>query len=183
MKQTNLLQLAEARKGNLTEEMRAVAAREEVSPEAIMRSLAEGMVVIPRNRRSSTRPCGIGKGLRTKVNANIGTSMDVSDLALELSKLDAALGAGADAVMDLSTGGDLTGIRRAIRKACPIPLGTVPIYQAAIDRAKSGGIKAMTADDMFRSIEAHGEDGVDFVTVHCGVTLSSLERLKKEGSV
>lgn len=184
MKKNGLLQLVEARKGNCTEEVKSVAESEGLNPESVMKSLAAGTVVIPRARRSPARPCGVGKGLRTKVNANIGTSVDVARIELEHAKLRAALEAKADTVMDLSTGGDLTATRRAIRKACPIPLGTVPIYQAAVRRAvQGGGIQAMTADDMFNAIQAHGEDGIDFVTVHCGVTLSSLERLRNEGRI
>ncbi len=179
------MRVIEARRGNLTDEVRSVASAEGVSPEIIMKFVAEGTVVIPHNRCHRTaKPCGIGKGLRTKVNANIGTSMDVADEAREMEKLAAALDARADTVMDLSTGGDLTVIRRKLLAACPVPLGTVPIYQAAIQRARAGGgIGSMTADDMFAAIEEHGRDGVDFITVHCGVTLSSLERLKKEGRV
>jgi len=184
MKRTYQSQITEARKGNLTREMKAVAEAEGIAAAVIMESVALGTVVIPRNRLSRARSCGIGKGLRTKVNANIGTSADVADIELELAKLSAALDAGADAVMDLSTGGDLTAIRSAIRKDCGVPLGTVPLYQAAVRRAKSGeGIISMTPDDMFEAVERHGEEGVDFITVHCGVTLASLERLKKEGRV
>lgn len=184
MKKDNILQIIEARRGNLTDEVRRVASIEGVPPETIMRSVADGTVVIPHNRRHPiARLCGIGKGLRTKVNANIGTSMDVADEAREHEKLAAALDALADTLMDLSTGGDLAGMRRKLLAACPVPLGTVPLYQAAIRRAKTGGIGSMTAADMFAAIEEHGRDGVDFITVHCGVTFASLERLKKEGRV
>ena len=185
MKNKKILQVVEARRGNLTEEVRAVAEIEGVPPEALMESVAGGTVVIPHNRRHRiARQCGIGKGLRTKVNANIGTSMDVADEAREREKLDAALDALADTVMDLSTGGDLPGIRRKLLAACTVPLGTVPIYQAAVRRARAGGgIGSMTADEMFAAIEEHGVDGVDFITVHCGVTLSALERLKREGRI
>jgi phosphomethylpyrimidine synthase len=185
MKKDDVLQIIEARRGNLTDEVRGVASAENISPEAIMKSVADGTVVIPHNRRHKiARQCGIGKGLRTKVNANIGTSMDLADEAREQEKLAAALDALADTVMDLSTGGDLPVIRRKLLAACPVPLGTVPIYQAAIQRARAGGgIGSMTADDMFAAIEEHGRDGVDFITVHCGVTLSSLERLRREGRI
>jgi len=181
MNKKTVLQVVEARKGNLTPEMKAVARAEGVSAEAVMESLAAGTVVIPRNRRHRCAvPCGVGKGLRTKVNANIGTSADIADLSGELEKLRMAVEAGADTVMDLSTGGDLADIRKKIMKACAVPLGTVPIYQAAIRRAGTGGgIRSMTPDEMFDAIEEHARDGVDFVTVHCGVTLSALERLRK----
>ncbi len=185
MKSSNSLQIVEARKGNVTEEVKAVARAENLSAERIMKSLSEGTVVIPRNRlRKFAGLCGVGKGLKTKVNANVGTSQDIADPEVEIEKVRAALEAGADTVMDLSTGGDLSDIRRKILATCHVPLGTVPIYQAAISRARSGGgIKAMTADDIFSAIEEHGTDGVDFITVHCGVTLSSLERLRSEGRI
>jgi phosphomethylpyrimidine synthase len=185
MKKSEQLQLVEARKGNLTGVMKVIARAEDVAAEEVMKGVAEGTVVIPLNRRRKIeRPCGIGKGLKTKVNANIGTSQDIADVELELGKVEAALEAGTDTIMDLSTGGDLSDIRKRILAACPVPLGTVPIYQAAIHRARmGGGIRAMTKDDIFGAIEEHGKDGVDFITVHCGVTLSSLERLKKEGRV
>lgn len=180
-----VLQILEARKGRITAEARAVARAEGVAPEAVAEGLAAGTVVIPRNRlHRNAAPCGIGRGLRTKVNANIGTSADCANIRTELRKLDAAVGAGADAVMDLSTGGDLAAIRRRIVASCPVPLGTVPIYQAAVTRARAGGgIASMTEDEIFGAIEAHGRDGVDFVTVHCGVTRAALGRLKAQGRV
>lgn len=185
MKTKIRLQVIEARKGNLTGEVKAVARAEGVAAESLMESVARGETVVPCNRRHEvTRPCGIGRGLKTKVNANIGSSVDMADPELEVEKARAAVEAGADTVMDLSTGGDIPAIRKRVISACPVPLGTVPIYQAAVGRARGeGGIASMTPDDMFGSIEAHGEDGVDYITVHCGVTLSSLERLKAEGRV
>ena len=185
MKKNTILQLGEARKGNLTEEMRAVARAEGVSPEIIVESVAQGTVIIPHNRRHEvTSLCGIGKGLKTKVNANIGSSMDIVDSRLEVEKVEAALDAGADTVMDLSTGGDIADILGKVLAVCTVPLGTVPLYQAAVKRARSGGgIKTMTADEIFGAIEDHGRAGVDFITVHCGVTLSAIERLKREGRV
>ena len=180
-----VLQIIEARKGRITPEMRAVARAERVRPEYVMESVAAGTVVILRNRlHRRAAPCGIGRGLMTKVNANIGTSADCAKPSLEIEKLKAAVDAGADAVMDLSTGGDLAAMRKKIIAACPVPLGTVPIYQAAVARARAGGgIASMTEDEIFEAIEEHGRDGVDFVTVHCGATLAALERLKKQGRV
>ncbi|RLA84717.1 MAG: phosphomethylpyrimidine synthase, partial [Deltaproteobacteria bacterium] len=119
-----------------------------------------------------------------KVNANLGTSPDHADLQEELLKLRLALEAGADAVMDLSTGGNLDEIRRTILRHCPVPLGTVPIYQAAVETAqRKGAIVHMTLDDIFEVIERQARDGVDFMTVHCGLTFRALERLKKQGRV
>jgi phosphomethylpyrimidine synthase len=172
-----------ARKGRITPEMKSVAEYEGVSPELIRQGIAAGNTVIPANRRHKlNRYCGIGKGLKVKVNANIGTSSDHSDVDIELEKLRACIECEADTVMDLSTGGDLKAIRRAIIKECTIPIGTVPIYQAGIDAIKTrGAMVNMTADDIFEAIEDHARDGVDFVTVHCGVTRASIERLKRQG--
>lgn len=180
-----MTQLLAARAGEITPAMRRVAEKEKVAVEEVLRKVAEGRVVIPANKNhANLDPCGIGEGLRTKVNANLGTSPAASSLELELAKLKVALEAGADAVMDLSTGGDLDGIRRAVLAASPVPVGTVPVYQAAVEaREKRGSIVAMTPDDLFGVIEKHAADGVDFITVHCGVTLEVVGRLQKEGRV
>jgi phosphomethylpyrimidine synthase len=178
-------QLAKARKGESTAEIEAIARAEEVDAQTLMERVAHGKVVIPANKKHrGLRPIGVGEGLTVKVNANIGTSSDHADPAEELHKLEAALEAGADTVMDLSTGGDIDAIRRLILDRSPLPVGTVPIYQAAIEVAqRKGGIVMMTADDIFEVIERQAADGVDFITVHCGVTLSSLERLKVQGRI
>jgi phosphomethylpyrimidine synthase len=178
-------QLAKARKGEVTLEMEAVAQTERIDPQRLMEQVAKGKVVIPANKRHrGLRPIGIGEGLTVKVNANIGTSSDHCDPNEELAKLEAAIEAGADTVMDLSTGGDIDAIRKLILERSPLPVGTVPIYQAAIEVAeRKGGIVLMTPDDIFEVIERHAKDGVDFVTVHCGVTQSTLERLKAQGRI
>jgi phosphomethylpyrimidine synthase len=178
-------QLAKARRGEITPEMVQIARAEGVDRQTLMEGVARGRVVIPANRRHrGLRPTGIGEGLTVKVNANIGTSSDRADPGEELQKLEAAMEAGADTVMDLSTGGDIDAIRRIILERSPLPVGTVPIYQAAIEVAqRKGGIVQMTPDDIFDVIEHHAKDGVDFITVHCGVTLSSLERLKAQGRI
>ena len=178
-------QLAKARRGEVTREMEAVGRAEGVPLQTLVQQIAAGRVVIPANRgHGGMRPIGIGEGLRIKVNANIGTSSDHAEPAEELQKLEAASEAGADTIMDLSTGGDIDAIRRLILERSPLPIGTVPIYQAAIEVAeRKGGIVRMTPDDIFEVIERHAEDGVDFVTVHCGVTLSTLERLKAQGRI
>ncbi len=172
-----------ARRGIITEAMRRVAAKERVVPDMIMTSVADGTVVIPANvNHRHLDPVGIGKGLTIKVNANLGTSRDHADVQEELSKLLAAKDAGVDAVMDLSTGGDISAIRRAILGASAMPLGTVPIYQAAVETAKNlGGIVQLTTDSLFNAVEIQAKDGVDFMTVHCGVTLEAIERLKIQG--
>ena len=178
-------QLTKARRNEITPEMETVARAECVGIEELVHRVAGGRVVIPANKKHrGLQPKGIGEGLTVKVNANIGTSSDHADPAEELQKLEVAVEAGADTVMDLSTGGDINAIRKMIVDRCPLPVGTVPIYQAAIEVAQhKGGIVFMTPDDIFRVIERHAEDGVDFVTVHCGVTLSTLERLRAQGRI
>jgi phosphomethylpyrimidine synthase len=127
---------------------------------------------------------GVGESLRVKVNANIGTSEDLHDETRELRKLEAALKAGADAVMDLSTGGDLRSIRRKIIKESTVPVGSVPVYEAIVEAArKRGGGELMEPEEMLDAIRLHGEDGISFVTVHCGVTLSVLEHLVRQPRV
>ncbi|HUJ17522.1 MAG TPA: phosphomethylpyrimidine synthase ThiC [Nitrospirota bacterium] len=180
-----MTQILEARKGNITPEMEAVARAEGVGIDHIIDGVARGTIVITRNKtHASISPLGIGKGLRTKINANIGTSKDRMSIEGELEKLKVAVVAGADAVMDLSTGGPIVGIRREILKHSTVSIGTVPIYQAAVETVEQGKpIVQMDPDLLFRVIEQQAEEGVDFVTVHCGVTTSSLERLKKQGRI
>ncbi len=180
-----MTQIGEARKGNITSEMREVARQEGTSTEEIQRGLVEGTIVIPKNiHRQGVNLCGVGKGLRTKVNANIGTSQDYPDLEEELKKAKVAEKCGADTLMDLSTGGDIRKIRGAILKSTKLPVGTVPIYQTAIETAqREGSILKMKIDDIFSTIEEHAEDGVDFITIHSGVTQESLNRLKREGRI
>jgi phosphomethylpyrimidine synthase len=162
-----------------------VAEGEGLAAEVLQERVAGGTVVIPCNpNHEGLRPCGIGQGLRTKVNANLGTSTDYPHPDPELEKLQVALEAGADTVMDLSTGGDIDAVRRAILSRCPVPVGTVPIYQAAIEAIEErGAIVDMEPESLFAIIERQAQDGVDFMTVHCGVTRASLERLKRQGRV
>jgi len=160
--------------------MQAVADKEGIDSELIRAGVGDGSIVIPANiNHKGLEPCGIGKGLRTKVNANIGTSSDYGDIDTELEKLRAADSARTDTVMDLSTGGDISAVRRAIIAASSIPLGTVPLYQAGIEAIeKRGSIVAMEVDDLFSAIQDQAEDGVDFMTVHCGITQKAVTRLK-----
>lgn len=178
-------QLIAAREGKITKVMERVARDEGIDKEELRRLVAEGKAtILANNRHKNFTPKGVGKGLSVKVNANIGTSPERVNIDEELEKLAVARDAGADAVMDLSTGGNLDEIRKIVIDAAQIPVGTVPIYQAAVETAKKkGAITRMEADDIFEVIEKHGADGVDFVTVHCGVTKSTLERLKKQGRV
>ncbi|KYH40151.1 MAG: Phosphomethylpyrimidine synthase [Candidatus Bathyarchaeota archaeon B26-2] len=175
------LQMRAAKSGQITREMSVIAEDEGVSAEAIRRRVAEGRIVITRNvRRSRVHPIGIGEGLRTKVNANVGTSPDFCNPELEVEKARVAVKYGADTVMDLSTAGNLDEIRKAIIKAVNVPVGTVPIYQAAIEAIeKRGAIVDMTEDDIFNMIERHARGGVDFMTVHCGVTMRTIKRIAK----
>ena len=165
--------------------LKKVAAAEGIAVETLAELVARGLVVVPFNpNHSPARPAGIGKGLRTKVNVNIGTSRDFPRLADELRKVKISLEYGADTLMDLSTGGDLRKIRKAILARTPIPLGTVPIYQAAvkaIDRRAT--IVDMTEEDLFEAIESQAREGVDFMTVHCGLTMKAIDRLKQQGRV
>ncbi|TDA66955.1 MAG: phosphomethylpyrimidine synthase ThiC [Clostridia bacterium] len=178
-----MTQLLRARQGEITAEILTVAGQEGIAPEELGQLVARGLVVIPANiRHSNLSPRGIGARLRTKVNANIGTSADYPDIAKELDKLRAALAAGADAVMDLSTGGDLEAVRQRVMAACAVPVGTVPVYQAMVQaQEERGSMVEMTADDLFAVIRRQVEDGVDFITVHCGVTLEAVGRLQKQG--
>ncbi|MCX6573312.1 MAG: phosphomethylpyrimidine synthase ThiC [Candidatus Aminicenantes bacterium] len=180
-----MTQAEKARKGLLSPVLKAVAKAEGIAPDKLAPLVADGFVVIPFNpRHAPARPAGIGRGLRTKVNVNLGTSRDFPQLANELRKVKISLDYGADALMDLSTGGDLKKIRRTILARTPIPVGTVPIYQAAvqaIDRRDS--IVGMTEDDLFEAVESQAREGVDFMTVHSGLTLKAIDRLKSQGRV
>jgi phosphomethylpyrimidine synthase len=178
-----MTQLEKARKGILSEEMKICAEREGVTPEFIRKGIIDGVIVVIRNRNHhSIMPIAIGKGLRTKVNANIGTSRDHADLSLELEKVRISVAAGADTLMDLSTGGDIRAIRKAIIRESSFAVGTVPIYQAVVrmfDEKKA--VSEMSAEDLFEVIEENGEDGVDFITVHCGVTRGSVRAIEEQG--
>jgi len=180
-----MTQLEKARRGIISDEMKICAVEEGVEAEFIRQGMVDGNIVICRNVNHTTiKPLAIGAGLRTKVNANIGTSKDNNDMAVELEKLKIAAAAGADAVMDLSTGGDLAKIRKAVMEEATVAIGTVPIYQAAVKiLADKKAIADMTSDDMFAVIEENGRDGVDFITVHCGVNRRSVAALEAQGRV
>lgn len=174
-----MTQLEAARKGILTPEMEIVAKDEQIDPALLMSRIAAGQIVIPKNKnRSFPKVMGIGKGLRTKINANIGTSGDCPSFEAEMRKLDVAVRAGADSVMDLSTGGDLLGIRQMMLDNCPVMLGAVPIYAvAATLAAEDKPTHMMTADMLMDSIELQCKMGVDYITVHCGITRESVARM------
>jgi phosphomethylpyrimidine synthase len=180
-----MTQIEEARKGNITQAAKAVAEEEHVSPEFLQGLVAEGKVVIPVNpNHSPIHAIGIGQGLRTKVNVNLGTSSDFPEMEDELRKVEVALKYETDTLMDLSTGGDIRKIRQTILDKARIPLGTVPVYEAAIRAIdERGSIVEMREDDLFDVIEGQAKEGVDFMTVHAGLTSNGIERLKNQGRV
>ncbi len=172
--------LEETKEGLVPAEVIIAANNEVVEPDDLRELVAQGRVVILRNRNRPSKidPVAIGEGLRTKVNANIGTSADVADIKRELAKLRAAVEAKTDTVMDLSTGGDLRATRIEIIAESPVPVGTVPIYEAVVRRRQDNKpVVDMHPDELFEVIEQHGEQGVDFITVHCGVTRKVVEDL------
>ncbi len=171
-----------ARKGLVTDEVREAAGKEDISPERLAADIAEGLSVITRNAQRSIPPLAIGRGLTTKINANIGTSKDKVSFDEEKEKLRVLMEHGCDAVMELSTGGPVREFRQYVIDNAPIALGTVPIYEAALRTVEDGGtLRDITADRLFQTIEEHGQQGVDFITVHSGLTLSAVERLKQQG--
>lgn len=176
-----MTQLEAAKKGILTAEMKKVAADEQMEPSKLITLISEGKLVIPKNKnRDFKNIMGIGKGLRTKVNANIGTSGDCPSIERELDKLRIAVEAGADSVMDLSTGGDLMLVRQKMLEACPVMLGAVPMYAVAADLAMGDNTTdKMDIDVLFRSIEDQCKEGLDYITVHCGVTKESVARMDR----
>ena len=173
-------QMDAARQGIITKEMKIVAEKEHRSEEEIRQWVAEGKVAIPANiNHKCLDPTGIGSMLRTKINVNLGVSKDVENLDEELEKVNHAVRLGGDAIMDLSTHGDTKIFRRKLTSECPAMIGTVPIYDSVIYHQKDLG--QLTAEDFLEVIRAHGEDGVDFVTLHCGLTRRTVEQLKRFG--
>jgi len=177
-----MTQMDDARKGIITEEMKAVAKLENVDEEFIRKSVAAGTIAIPNNVNRNARPVGIGAGLRTKVNATIGTSTDVNDVDMEIEKAKIAMENKADTLMELSIGGDLNAIRRTILGVTDLPFGSVPVYQAATEAINNEGSAIyMDEDAMFKAIETQAKDGVDFMAIHCSVNKETLRRLKRQG--
>ncbi|GAA5819688.1 MAG: phosphomethylpyrimidine synthase [Methanobrevibacter sp. CfCl-M3] len=177
-----MTQYEEANKGIITEKMKIVAKNENISEEFLRSSVAKGRIVIPANHNKTIEPCGIGAGLRTKVNATIGTSTDIVNFNEEELKAKIAVENGADTLMELSIGGDLDEIRRRIIEMSPIPVGSVPIYQTAIETIrKTGSSIEMNEEDMFKNIEKQAKDGIDFMAIHCSVNIETLARLKRQG--
>lgn len=180
-----MTQRESAQQNIITREMELAALHENCTIDMIRSKLADGSAALPSNNHHVLKqPRVIGSGFRIKINANIGTSPDLNQPDTEMEKVRTAVAAGADAVMDLSIGGDIRSVRRQIRAVCEVPLGTVPIYDAACRAIERGqAIEDLSADDLFEVIRHHGEDGVDFITVHCGVTRSALDRLNAQGRI
>lgn len=178
-------QMQLARQGIITDAMRTVAQQEGVSEEFIRAGVAEGTIAICANKNHKNLiPRGVGQGLKVKVNANIGTSSSFPDIEPELVKLKAAVDAGTDAVMDLSTGNNITASRRAIIENSTVMVGTVPMYQATVETIKKrGAVVEMTKEDLFDVIRMQAADGADFMTLHCGITKSVLKALTEEGRI
>jgi phosphomethylpyrimidine synthase len=171
-----------AKQGIITDEMMTVASDEGVTPEFICRGIANGQIVIPISPYRKTKPIGIGKGLKTKVNASVGTSSDIDDIALEVEKTKVAEASGADSLMELSTAGDFYEIRRRVIEATSLSVGSVPLYQAFIEAARdSGSIVDMREDDLFKVTEEQAKLGTNFMAIHTGINWITLDRLRAQG--
>ncbi len=171
-----------AKAGKVTPEMKEVARQEGLAPQTIREGVEKGWIVIPLNKNVKVNVVGIGRGLRTKVNASIGTSTDIVDLDFEIQKARAAEATGADTLMELSVGGDLDEIRRAVITAVNLPVGNVPLYQAFCEATKKyGDPNKLDKEMLFDLIERQCEDGIAFMAIHCGINLYTMERLKKQG--
>ena len=172
-----MTQLTKAKANEITNEMKIVAKSENINVNELMKKIAHGRIVIPTSiLHKNLNPIGIGEGLRVKINANIGSSPDKAEIEHELEKLKVCVDAKADTVMDLSTGGDIDKIRQAIIEKSEIPVGTVPIYQAA---CKVEEVVELSEKDFLNGIKRHIEDGVDFITVHAGLLESTIPAIKK----
>ncbi|MHC1595194.1 MAG: phosphomethylpyrimidine synthase ThiC [Methanotrichaceae archaeon] len=172
----------DAKNGKMTEEMKTVAEEEGVTPEFVRRGIASGKLVIPISPYRETRPVGIGKGLRTKVNATVGTSSDIVDLDMEIRKTRIAEEAGADTLMELSTGGDFAEIRKKVIENTSLSVGSVPLYQAFIKAIRKYGAGVdMTEDDLFRAHEEQARAGTNFMAIHTGINSICVERLRRQG--
>src|SRR5208337_2248191 len=170
-------QLEASRAGVITDEMKKAVENEPISAEQLRELIAAGLAVLPRNKNHSFPDLrAIGKSLRTKVNANLGTSGERCSMDFEKEKLEAALRAGTDSIMDLSTGKDLSAFRSFFLENSPVIVGAVPIYGVATEMVhRHQPLDTMDADELLRSIERQCAQGLDYITVHCGVTLDSVK--------
>ena len=177
-------QMDAARQGIVTEEMKVVAEKENIDVKELMSLMAKGQVIIPANKNHKClSPNGIGSKLRTKINVNLGTSRDCVDLNMELEKVNNAVAMGAEAIMDLSSFGDTQKFRRKLTSECPAIIGTVPIYDAVVYYHKA--LKDITTQEWLDIVEMHAKDGVDFMTIHCGINKATAKRftVTKSGKV
>ncbi len=173
-------QMDAARKGIVTDAMRHVAEYEGISVDTLIKAVAEGRVAIPANKNHTClTPYGLGKDLKTKINVNLGTSRDCLNLDVEMEKVKAAVDMGAEAIMDLSSYGDTRTFRRKLTAECPSMLGTVPIYDAVVYYNKP--LQEITQQEWIDVVRMHAEDGVDFVTLHCGINRATADRFKNTG--
>jgi phosphomethylpyrimidine synthase len=174
--------IEDAKNGKITEEMNIVAQDEGVTPEFVRRGIVSGNIVIPISPYRETKSMGIGKGLRTKVNATVGTSSDIVDMEMEIMKAKAAEEAGADTLMELSTGGDFFEIRKKVIENTTLSVGSVPLYQAFIEAIRKYGAGVdMTEDDLFRITAEQAKLGTNFMAIHTGINSICVERLKRQG--
>ena len=170
-------QMDAARQGIVTPEMEIVAAKENMGVEKLRELIAKGQVIIPANKNhQALSPNGIGSALKTKINVNLGTSRDCVDLDMEMEKVNEAVAMGAEAIMDLSSFGDTQKFRRKLTAECPATIGTVPIYDAVVYYHKP--LKDITTEEWLSIVEMHAKDGVDFLTIHCGINKSTAKRFK-----
>ncbi|PIE57564.1 MAG: thiamine biosynthesis protein ThiC [Desulfobulbus propionicus] len=170
-------QMAAARKGVITPQMQHVLDTEYIQPEVLIQRVAEGAIAIPANKNHhSLKAAGVGEGLRTKINVNLGVSEDCCHVESELNKVRRSVELKADAIMDLSTFGDTQTFRKRAVAICPLMIGTVPVYDAVARYGKD--VAAITVDDFFDVVTMHAEDGVDFMTIHAGLNQTAMERLK-----
>jgi thiamine biosynthesis protein thiC len=177
MARTYSTQIEAARMGIVTPELEIVAAKENRSVDELLPLLAEGKMVIPANiHHTSIDPNGVGGMLRTKVNVNLGISRDCKDYNIEMKKVMRAVELGAESIMDLSSHGDTQPFRRKLCSECPAMIGTVPVYDSVIHYQRD--LNTLTAQDFLDVIRMHAEDGVDFVTLHCGITRKTIEQIK-----
>ncbi|MHC1761139.1 MAG: phosphomethylpyrimidine synthase ThiC [Negativicutes bacterium] len=171
-------QMDAAKKGIITPQIQAVASKEKMDPQRLRELVAQGQVVIPANKNHARLdPEGVGTGLRTKINVNLGVSKDCCDLDLELAKAHKAIELKAEAIMDLSCFGKTQTFRKRLIDSSTAMIGTVPMYDAVglLDKA----LKSITVDEFFKVVETHAEDGVDFMTIHCGMNRATAERVKR----
>jgi phosphomethylpyrimidine synthase len=176
-----ITQIEYARKGEITSIMKEVAEKEDMAPELLRERIEKGQTVIIKNHQNGSVPAGVGKGLRTKVNASIGTSSDIVDVDLEIRKARIAQENGADTLMELSVGGDLDSIRRRVIASVDLPVGNVPLYQAFCEaKRKYGDQDKLDENFLFDLIERQCADGIAFMAVHCGINLLTIERLRKQ---